>query len=431
MINKYYNLAKKKLFTINRSITGRGIRKTLQILKENEKNIKIKSFKSGTKVFDWNIPPEWNVTKAYVLDKNNNKIIDFEKNNLHLVSYSAPINKFIDKKTLLKHLHTSKKLKNAIPYVTSYYKKYWGFCCTENKKKEIKKFYKNSDKFKVYINSSFKKKGKLVYGECTLKGRSSQEIIISTYVCHPSMANNELSGPIVSMSLINYFKGINLKKTLKFLFIPETIGSISYLYKNLQNLKKKCIGGYLLTCIGDEGKHSCMLSRNSNSISDKSLINAYKKLNIKYKIYSYLERGSDERQYNYPGIDLGFSSIFKSKYGKYKQYHTSLDDFKFVTLKGVTSGFKVAKTAINILQNQIVPKNKYQCEPKLSKHKLYKDISAHSGFTKKDFSRKILDFLNYCDGTNSIEDIAKITKLSNREAILIFQLLKKKKLIKY
>ena len=138
MINNYYNLAKKKLFPINRSITGRGIRKTLQILKENEKNIKIKSFKSGRKVFDWKIPPEWNVTKAYVLDKNNNKIIDFKKNNLHLVSYSVPVNKLIDKKTLLKHLHTSKNFKNAIPYVTSYYKKYWGFCCTENKKRDNK-----------------------------------------------------------------------------------------------------------------------------------------------------------------------------------------------------------------------------------------------------------------------------------------------------
>ena len=190
------------------------------------------------------------------------------------------------------------------------------------------------------IKSSLNSNGYLNYGELVIKGQSKQEILISTYICHPSMANNELSGPIVSMSLINYFKKIkNLSKTIRFIFIPETIGSITYISKNLYDLKSNLIGGYNLSCIGDERQHSCLLSKYENSPSDKALIEAYKKLRIKYKKYSFLERGSDERQFNSPGIDLPITSIFRSKYGEYPEYHTSLDNFSLVTIKGVKDGF--------------------------------------------------------------------------------------------
>ena len=216
---------------------------------------------------------------------------------MHVVSYSIPINKFIKKKELLSHLYTNKKLKNAIPYVTSYYKRNWGFCCSHNQKKIIEQNYNKLNKFKVVIKSSFKKKGKLSYGEIIIPGKSKQEILISTYLCHPSMANNELSGPIVSMSLINFFKKKKeLLKTLRFIFIPETIGSINFIHKNLRHLKENLVGGYNLSCIGDNRMHSCMLTKYGNTHSDRSLIEAYKKLNIKPKIFSFLKRGSDERQ---------------------------------------------------------------------------------------------------------------------------------------
>ena len=208
------------------------------------------------------------------------------------------------------------------------------------------------------IKSSHNLNGNLNYGELVLKGSSKQEILISTYLCHPSMANNELSGPIVSMSLIEYFTKIKkLDKTIRFLFIPETIGSIVYLSKNLLDLKNNVIGGYNLSCIGDERMHSCMLSKYENSPSDKSLIEAYKKLKIKYKRFSFLKRGSDERQFNSPGIDIPITSIFRTKYAEYPEYHTSLDDFKLVTLKGISGGFKVASNAIKILLKKIIPKN--------------------------------------------------------------------------
>ena len=299
--------------------------------------MKIYSIKSGTKVFDWKIPPEWSVSDAYIIDKYNNKIIDFKKNNLHLVGYSIPINQLLSKKKLFKNLYFLKKQKDAIPYVTSYYKKRWGFCISYKQFKIIDKKYSLNDKFKVVINSNLKKNGFLNYGEIILKGKSKKEILISTYICHPSMANNELSGPIVSMSLINHFRKKKLNKTLRFIFIPETIGSISYLNKNQKYLKKNVIGGYNLSCIGDERQHSCMFSKYKNSPSDEAIIEAYRSLKIKnYKVYSFLKRGSDERQYNSPGVDLKISSIFRTKYGNIK-YHSSLDDFNLVTrgLRGI------------------------------------------------------------------------------------------------
>ena len=211
-MRKYYNIGKNLLFPICRSITGNGIKKTLKILKNEFPTLKLKKMKSGINVFDWKIPPEWNVKDAYVLDKFKKKIIDFKENNLHLVGYSRPINKIVNKSQLYKNIFFLKNQPNAIPYLTSYYKKFWGFCINYNQKKEIDKKYTKKDLFKVIINSSFKKNGYLNYGELVLRGQSKQEILISTYICHPSMANNELSGPIVSMGLINYFKKKKYKK---------------------------------------------------------------------------------------------------------------------------------------------------------------------------------------------------------------------------
>ena len=426
-INKYYKLAKFNLFPICRSLTGRGIKKTLKIIKNEFSDLKIYSIPSGTKVFDWNVPSEWNVTDAYVLDKDNKKIINFKLNSLHLIGYSIPVNKILNKIQLFKNLYSLPKQPEAIPYITSYYKKYWGFCITHNKKIEFDKKYKKNDKFKVIIKSNLNSNGNLNYGELIIPGKSKQEILISTYICHPSMANNELSGPIVAMSLIKHFKKFKkLNKTIRFIFIPETIGSITYLSKNLNNLKSNVIGGYNLSCIGDERQHSCMLSKYENSPSDKALLEAYKKLKIKFKLYSFLKRGSDERQYNSPGIDLPITSIFRSKYGEYPEYHTSLDDFNLVTIKGVKGGFKVAKKAIEILLKNIIPKNKILCEPQMGKRGLYPNLSTKSGSKK---SKIYMNFLQYADGKNDLKFIAKKIKINLRSAKKKYIFLKKNNLI--
>ena len=426
-IKKYYNIAKTKLFPITRSLTGDGVKKTLNIIQKELPKLKIKKFKSGTKVFDWNIPEEWNVTDAYVIDKYNNRIIDFKKNNLHLVGYSIPINKNITKKELFKNLYFLKNQPKAIPYITSYYKRRWGFCISYNEYKILDKRYSLNDKFKVVINSNLNKKGNLNYGELILKGKSKKEILISTYICHPSMANNELSGPIVSMGLINYFKNKKLNKTLRFVFIPETIGSISYLSKNLKYLKENVIGGYNLSCIGDERQHSCMFSKYQNSPSDEAVIEAYKLLKIKnYKVYPFLKRGSDERQYNSPGIDLKISSIFRTKYGEYSEYHTSLDNFNIVTLKGCIGGFNVARKSIEILLERIYPRCKIMCEPQMGKRGLYPTLSTKNQIS---LTRSYMDFLQYADGTNSLEKISNLIKLELNSVKKINSILFKNNLI--
>ena len=225
VINKYYNIGKNKLFKLNRSITGKDTFKTLKIIQKEFIDFKIKKkIKCGTKVFDWKVPPEWNVKEAFVVeDKFGKKIIDIRNHNLHLISYSRNIKKIISKKELFRNLHFLKKQPNAIPYITSYYEKKWGFCISYNQYKKFNKIYKNVDKFKIVINSNYNNKGYLKYGEIVIGKQNKQEILISTYICHPSMANNELSGPIVSMTLINYFqkKKKRLNKRLRFIFIQR------------------------------------------------------------------------------------------------------------------------------------------------------------------------------------------------------------------
>ena len=247
------------------------------------------------------------------------------------------------------------------------------------------------------------------------------------------MANNELSGIIVSMGLINYFKKKKLNKSIRFLFIPETIGSIAYINKNLKLMKKNIIGGYNLSCIGDDRAHSCMLSKYKNSPSDLALLEAYKKLKIKkFKKYSFLKRGSDERQFNSPGVEIPISSIFRSKYGTYPEYHTSLDDFNFVTLTGVIGGFNVAKTAINILQDKLIPKSTKLCEPHMMKYNLYP--SPYTNNRKIDFkknlkTRNYMDFLQYSDGKNTIEQISKKINLNFSKTKSVYKVLRSNNLV--
>ena len=211
-IRKLYTITKNHIFPLNRSLTGKGVRETLGIIKYHYPQLKIKSFKSNKKVYDWKVPSEWNVFSACIKDSKNNIIIDFKKNNLHLVGYSIPVKKVLTKNQLLNKLYCLPDQPAAIPYVTTYYKKNWGFCCSYNQRKQLIKNYKQNDLFKVEINSKFKNNGKLNYAEYFIKGKLKKEILISTYICHPSMANNELSGPIVSMALISFFEKQKKKK---------------------------------------------------------------------------------------------------------------------------------------------------------------------------------------------------------------------------
>jgi len=432
----------KELFPICRSLTGSGNVKTLKILKREIPNLKIKKIKSGTKVFDWTVPPQWDISDAYIKDQNNNRIIDFKKNNLHLVGYSKPFKKIITKKILLKNLYSIEKLPDAIPYVTSYYKKAWGFCLSYNSLKKFNKDYSDNHKFKVCINSKFKKNGHMHYAEYLIPGKSKKEILISTYICHPSMANNELSGPLVALGLIRHFQNQKNKISLRFIFISETIGSIAYISTNLRNIKKNVLGGINLTCVGDERNYSLLMSKYKDSILDKVAKKVLKKNNIKYKSYSFLERGSDERQFSSPGVDLPFISVMRTKYGKFPEYHTSLDNFDLVTNRGLSGSINIIKKIIKILVNYNEemfkketilrkkisknPRTNIICEPFLTKRKMYPTLSRT---VWNQNIRNYLNFIQYADGFNSLDEISKIIKLKKPKTKKLYNHLKFLKIV--
>src|SRR5215831_4968818 len=286
-----------ELFPICRSITGDGVRETLRIIQDHIP-LNIFEVPSGTKAFDWTVPKEWNIRDAFVLDPEGRKIIDFNESNLHVLGYSAPVAKSVTLTELQKHLHSLEEQPDAIPWVTSVYEERWGFCLAHNKRVQLKEGV-----YQVYIDSELKE-GSLTYGEVITPGRSNKEIFISTYVCHPSMANNELSGPVVATMLAKWLASEPRRFTYRIIFIPETIGSITYLSRNLESMKRNIVAGFNLTCVGDERAYSYLPSRKGSTLADKVALNVLRFKHPDFKEYSYLERGSDERQYCSPGVDL-------------------------------------------------------------------------------------------------------------------------------
>ena len=411
----------KNIFFHNRSLTGKGTLKTLNFIKTKIPRLKIKKFKSGKKVFDWIIPNEWNVNHAYIEDLNGKRLVDFNDNNLHLVGYSVPVNKIINFKKLKKKIHTIKKLPNAIPFRYSYYSKDWGFCLEYNKYKK----FKNTD-YKVVIDSSLKK-GNLFYGELLIKGKSKKEILLSTYICHPSMGNNEVSGPVLLTAISRYLiKKNNLFYSYRIIFIPETIGSIAYIHKNLRLLKSRVVGGYVVTCVGDNKKFSYLETKNKDTLSDKIAKKAFELNNIKYRKYSFLERGSDERQFNSPGVDLNIGSIMRSKYGTYKEYHTSLDNLNFISPKGFQGSFDIYKNVIDLFEINRIYKSKNYCEPFFTKYKLRDNLLG------EQYSKNSYDYSNICaylDGKLDLIDLSKILSMNIYKLHEIIKLLEAKKII--
>ncbi|NQU35020.1 MAG: DUF4910 domain-containing protein [Bacteroidetes bacterium] len=387
------------LFPINRSITGQGVRDTLLYLQNIVPELEIKSIPSGTRVFDWNIPKEWNISDAYIIDPKGNKIAEFKKNNLHIMGYSVPIDRTISFNELNKHLYSLKELPTAIPYVTSYYKEDWGFCLSQNERDAL-----TDGDYHVFIDSTIEM-GVLNYGELILPGLSQKEILISTYICHPSMANNELSGPVVTLGLINWLKDVNNRKyTYRFVFIPETIGSITYISINYNLLKERVLGGFVVTCVGDDNNYSLLESKFQDSIFDKIGKHVLKHhTNNKYKTYSFLKRGSDERQYSSVGVDLPIISLMRSKYYEYDEYHTSLDNMEYISPNGLSGGYTIHRKAIEILENNETYKINTICEPQLGKRGLYPLQST------KDTQEQVelmMNIIAYSDGEMDLLSIA-------------------------
>ena len=407
----------KDLFPICRSITGDGVKKTLKYFLKINPEFKIINFRSGLKVFDWKIPQVWNINDAFIEHESGKKFAQFSKLNLHVVGYSSPINKILSKEKLLKHIYTQKNQPNSVPYVTSYYKKRWGFCLSENEKKKLPK-----GKYKVFIDNNFKK-GNLKVAQAIIKGFSEKEIFFSSYICHPSMANNELSGPVLLNAIMKYVKKKRRNFTYRFVLLPETIGSIAYLSKFKNIMKKNIICGYNLTCVGDDRAYSYVTSRDGNTIADYFMDKNLK--NIKnFKKYHFIERGSDERQYCSPGIDLPVCAFSRSK--KYKEYHTNKDNFKVVTQKGLMQSFKLMKKIIDQIENSTFPKAKIFCEPNLGKRNLYPTLSQKGSYNN---IKTRMDLLAYADGGKSLDYISSLIKKPINKVNAEYKLLKSKGLL--
>ena len=426
----------KDLFPICRSLTGAGVRQTLKYLKKIVPEIKLKNVKSGQKVFDWKIPLEWNVKDAYILNlKSKKKFAEFKKNNLHLMGYSQPVNKIVKFNELKKKIFSNKKYPNQIPYMTSYYEKKWGFCLSYNQLNKLPK-----GDYKVHVNSTLRK-GKMDYGEVLIKGKSKREIFFSTYICHPSLANNELSGPLLTTFLISQIKK-NFKKTkfsYRFIFIPETIGAIAYIKKNLKVLRKNMLAGYVISCVGDDRNYSHVESRMGNTLADQSLEASFIGLKNSKK-YSFLKRGSDERQYCSPGIDLPVAGFCRTRYGDYPEYHSSADNLNLINKNGFKGSYDIMMNIIKSFELGLYPINIIKCEPMLSKRNLYHLTTDKKNIGKAPMGSDIpleygverrMNVLAYSDGQHSIFEIAKKINEPLKEVIKEIKVLSSNNLIKF
>jgi len=396
-LKKYFD----RLWPICRSITGNGLRESLAILQEILP-LELYEVASGTPVYDWIVPEEWNIEDAWIETPDGNRICEFKKNNLHLMNYSTPIDAEISWEELDSRLHSIPSMPDAIPYLTSYYKDNWGFCIAQNAKDKLPR----EGKYRVVIQSE-KGPGHLTYGEAILPGSSGKEILFSTYLCHPSMAINELSGPLVTAFLYKELAKIKDRKyTYRFLFAPETIGVIAYLDRVGEHFKKNLQGGYVITCVGHEGKFTYKRSKHKSSETDKIAEHVLKNSGFETKLINFAIGGSDERQYCSPGFNFAVGSIMRTMYKEYPEYHTSLDNESIMSYKGLLETVELYTEVARTFELNDKYKNAVQfCEPQLGKRGLYPDTSQLE--QDKDHLYKLLHFLSYADGKTDLVEIAE------------------------
>ena len=415
----------KDLFPICRSITGNGVRETLAYIKEIVSELSIYEVKTGENVFDWTIPLEWNCCSGHIIDPNGEIVVDFENNNLHVMSYSEPIDKVMSLVELDKHLYSIKDIPDAIPYKTSYYNKDWGFCLSDQKRQALI----NGD-YKVVIDSTLEP-GSLSFADILIQGETDQEILLSTYTCHPSMANNETSGMVIATALALWLKNLPHRRyTYRIVFVPETIGAVAYLHKNYLKMKEKTIAGFVITCVGDNRDYSYLPSRNGDTYADRIARFTLDNYVPSYTEYSFMDRGSDECQYCSPMIDLPVASMMRTKYHEYPEYHTSKDDLTLISEEGLGGAFDMYKNAIKVLEKnrKVIAKN--PCEPQMSKRPGLRNPLVD--FIKLDESSKLYsNILAYADGENDFIALAKKNIGAFDDIVSCAEVLKENELIKY
>jgi len=442
----------KELFPICRSITGNGVRQTLNILKKHIP-LEIHEVLTGTKVFDWTIPKEWNIDDAYIIDPDGKKIVDFKNSNLHVLNYSIPVNQKISLSELKNHIHTIPEKPDLIPYVTSYYSEKWGFCMEYNKFLKLKE-----GDYYVMIDSKLTD-GSLTYGEYLIPGKIESEIILTCYVCHPSMCNDNLSGIVLLTMLVKYLKNLQLNYSIRFLFIPETIGAITWLSKNEDNISK-IKHGLVVTCVGDSGALTYKKTRNGNEEIDHVVEKVLKKYITNYRILDFFPWGSDERQFCSPGFNLPVGSLLRSIYGKneFPEYHTSGDNLNFMNIRSLTESFVTYLFVLFELENNFennlhkfnsdfqnlqnkndISKLEYnekylnlnpKCEPQLGKRGIYHELGGQENMMKqRNLEFAIFWLLNLSDGNWTIHDISKRSGIPIEELQMGIEILINEKLL--
>lgn len=392
-----------ELYPICRSITGEGLRETLHCVNRYI-NLSIHEIPTGTEVFDWKIPQEWNIKDAYINDSKGNRVIDFRKSNLHVVSYSIPIRRKMSLKELKEYLFTLPEYPDWIPYRNSYYKESWGFCLSHRQLTELQ-----DDIYEICIDSSLED-GSLTYGECYIPGEREDEVLISCHVCHPSLCNDNLSGIAIAVFLACYCSTVARKYSYRFLFLPTTIGSIAWLALNEATLPK-IKHGLVLACLGDPGNSTYKKSRRGDTEIDKAVSLVLQHSGQSYEIMDFSPYGYDERQFCSPGFNLPVGCLMRTPNGRFPQYHTSADNTDFVQPASLADSFAKCVQIFDILENN----NRYvnqnpKGEPQLGKRGLYRPSVGQHEPPIDQFA--ILWVLNLSDGNHTLLDIAEQAGMS-------------------
>jgi aminopeptidase-like protein len=413
-----------RLWPICRSISGKGLRDSFAILQELIP-LQLIEYPTGKDVFDWTIPKEWNINDAYIITPNGEKICDFKKNNLHIVNYSVPFEGEVEWTELQSHFFTIESQPEAIPYITSYYKETWGFCIDFKTLSQLPK----EGKYQVVIKSELAP-GSVTVGHCILPGESSEEILLSTYLCHPSMANNELSGPLCMAFLYQQLAALpNRKYTYRFVMAPETIGVIAYLSDYGFDMKDNVKAGYVLTCCGDEAPYVFKQSKNEHGLLEKITAHLFKHAGIAHSIIPFAVGGSDERQYCSPGFNLPVGSITRSMYHRYSQYHTSLDNKDFISFSAMRDTVQIYWNAILLLEKNWLPKCLVPYgEPRMGKRNLLPSSIEPNDKRRQDIDR-MFHLISWSDGNHDLIQIAEKRNESLFQFLPILEKLIEEKLI--